>query len=136
MIIRIKLLSKFYLVCSDINKWYLFGLLLYQHWIAIFQLDLGASCITNHLGIPGISYQIFFLFDGSQLNEFVTDLQGSGKIFQTLRDTTILSWTRSMLALFFNIQTLNNFSTPCVISKNTYSMIVERKKSFIGFEVL
>ena len=71
MIARIELLWKSYLVCSHIKERYDTK---QASATSVFEI----FCITSNLGVSGLSYRIFLIFECSQLNEFSTDLEDSG----------------------------------------------------------
>ena len=71
MIARINLPLKCYLVCSDIKD-------RYDIRQASFTSVFEVFCITSNLGVSGLSYCIFLIFESSELSEFSTDLQDSG----------------------------------------------------------
>ena len=68
MIARIKLFCMCFFVCSDIKD-------RYKIRQASFTLVLEVSCITINLGVVGFSCRIYFIFESSQLSEFLTDLK-------------------------------------------------------------
>ena len=63
MIARIKLLSKSYLDCSDIDE-------RYDIRQASFNSVFEVFWITSNMGVSGFNYRIFFTFESSQLSEF------------------------------------------------------------------
>ena len=59
------------LVCSNINER---SDIRQASFTSVFEF----FCVTSNLGVFGLSYRIYLIFESSQLSEFSTDLQDSG----------------------------------------------------------